>query len=182
MDGIGRNEIGMTKRRIIYGVVGAVVLLAVALSFRGQPVVAPFTQPETRTVREFIAEDAETRLADKYTVDMPVNGTVLRIALEVGDIVEAGQVVANVDPYDLKRRIDEIDARIAQARAQASGVDVQKPNREQIESSRVKVEEMESAVEVAHKARSVLQLELTEAEKDYERALGLLDAGAVSQS
>lgn len=170
------------KRRVLYIVVGAIVVAAVAWSFRSQPVVVPFTQPEVRTVREFIAEDAETRLADRYTIDMPVNGTVQRIALEVGDTVEKGQVVAQVDPYDLQRRIDEVEARIAQARAQASGVDVQKPKPEQIESARIHVEEMQDTLEVARQAHRVIELELEEAERAYQRAQELLQAGAVSQT
>lgn len=170
------------NRRVVYISMGAVVLAAVAVSFRPPPIVAPFARPEIRTVREYIAEDAETRLAREYIVDMPVAGTVQRIELEVGDAVEQGQVLARIDPYDLQRRIDELEARVAQTTAHASGVDVQKPKDEDIKSAAVHVQELQSSLEMAGKLRSMVELNLEEASKDYERAKSLLAGGAVSES
>ncbi len=157
-------------------------MTAVAASFRPLPVLAPFAQPESRTVREYIAEDAETRLADEYVVDMPVGGTVDRIELEIGDVVERGQIVARVDSYDLERRIEELEARVAQAKAHASGVDVQKPKSEDIQSAAIHVQELQSSLQVAEKSRKVVELNLDEARKDFARATSLLASGAVSQS
>lgn len=170
------------KQKLIYAGIGALVLVAIAVAFRPQPVLVPFTQPETRAVREFVSEEAETRLADRYIIDMPVTGTVQRVRFDVGDTVQEGDVVARIDPHDIQRRIDEVKARVAQARAQASGVDVQKPKPEEIESARLHVEEMQTALEVTERARRVIALNLEEAEREFERARGLFEAGAVAKS
>jgi HlyD family secretion protein len=78
--------------------------------------------------------------------------------------------------------MDELEARITQAKAQASGVDVQKPKPEEIESARIHVQELQDSLDVAERTRRVIQLNLEEAERDFTRAQNLLNAGAVSKS
>ncbi len=168
--------------RMVWGIVIFAAILVAAVALRGGSLPVVLANLEHRSVREYISEDAKTRLADEYILDLPVSGTVERIALEVGDFVEAGDVVVSMDPYELEQRIHEVDARIAQAGAHVSGVDMTKPKPEDVESAEIRVKEMQDALEVARKARKVTELNFEEALKNFDRAQGLIDAGAVSQS
>ena len=48
-------------------------------------------------VRELV-EDAQTRVRARYTVAAPLAGQLLRPTLQAGDAVQAGQVVAEIQP------------------------------------------------------------------------------------
>ena len=77
-------------KRIAIGIAALVIVALALVALRGSPVDVEVTQVTTQTLREYIAEDAETRLDDEYLIDMPVSGTVERITLDVGDRVDLG--------------------------------------------------------------------------------------------
>lgn len=173
---------GIMKRTIIISAVVIAIAAGAFVALRGSSVAVETTHPKRMTVQAYVAEDAKTRLAYEYIIDMPVSGTLERIQLEVGDYVEKGQIIARVDPSDLEHRIAQGEAQIAQRNAQATGVDVGKPKPEDIESAKLRVSEMEHALEISQKARSVADVNFEEAQREFERAQGLLKAGAASQS
>ena len=170
----------MKRVIIIAGALAIVVIAAVAL--RPQPLLVNMTEVSTRTVKQYVSEDAETRLADTYLIDMPVSGTVERIQLDIGDRVEQGQVVARVDPFDLEQQIREMDAAIAQARARIQGVDTSKPKPEDIDDADVKVQEMKDGLAIAQKERSIAAIEQADTKRDYDRLVQLRKDGVVSQA
>jgi len=59
----------------------------------------------------------ESRLSFK------VPGTVKRVAVRVGDRVRAGQIIAELDPYDYQLKVQQAEASLAQAKAQARNAD-----------------------------------------------------------
>jgi HlyD family secretion protein len=68
-----------------------------------------------------VDEDGRARVDDRYTIAAPVAGTLARIALEPGDTVSAGAVVARIVPVpppllDARTR-REIEGQVAVARA-----------------------------------------------------------------
>lgn len=170
------------KKYIKYGVAFALVAVIVAVALRGQPVPVEAIEPQRMTVRQYIAEDAKTRLRDRYIIDMPVAGTLDRIQLEVGDYVEEGECVARIDPYDLEKDIVQMRALIAQERARVTGVDVAKPKDEDLASAELHIQEMRDALEIARQARTRLGVQYQEAQRAYERAKSLLAAGATSEA
>ena len=172
----------MKKRYLIIGAIVLAVLAGAFVAFRGPSVAIAVARPQRLDVRAYVAEDAKTRLAYEYIVDMPVSGTLNRIKLEVGDYVEKGQVIAEVDPYDLQQRLQQVEAQIKQRKAQILGVDVAKPKPEDIESAKLRVVEMDHALQISRKALSVAQANFDEASREYDRAKGLFQAGAASQS
>ncbi len=58
-------------------------------------------------IREFIEEQAKTRLPDVHEIAMPLEGRILPITLEEGDRIEEGQVVARMDVRDLETTLIE---------------------------------------------------------------------------
>ena len=170
------------KRVLIIIAVVAVVGAGGMVAFMGGAIPVEMMEAAPITVREFVTDDAKTRLADEYIIDMPVSGTLMRMEVEVGDQVEKGQVVAHIDPYDLKQEIRKIEAHIAQKKAEVAGVDVAKPKPEDIESAKLHVTEKADLLEIASKTRAVIEINYDEAERSYNRAKGLLETGAASES
>lgn len=163
----------------------AALVLVIALGawyMRPRPIPVAMGTPETRTVREYIAEEAKTRLAKEYYLSAPVAGTVLRIDLEPGDLVEAGQVVAKIDPFPIEQQIKALAARIEQAKAQTIGVDKAKPRPEDIEKAAIRAKSLNDEAQAALRAREEAQVAVDEAQRSYDRAKGLVEKGVVSQS
>jgi len=157
------------------------VAAGVAVSMRPRPVFVEIGTPVRMTVREYIAEDAETQLARTFTVDMPVSGTVARIEWQVGDVVQQGEVLTHVESLPIEEQIKALEALIAQTRAQITGVDVTKPKPEALEAAEQRVKEVAASLEMARKARAVVAINLEQARKDYERAQRLQAERVMSQ-
>jgi HlyD family secretion protein len=68
-------------------------------------------------IREWVDEEGKTRLPRTYRITMPFDGRLLPIALEQGDHVEEGQVVARVVPEDLAVELAEAEASVARLEA-----------------------------------------------------------------
>jgi HlyD family secretion protein len=170
------------KRLLTVLVITVIGIVGLYLALREPPVAVGFTEVTRQAVREYVAEDGTTRLDDEYIVAMPVMGTLLPLAVEVGDPVEQGQIIAAVDPHELRQQIAGVDALIQQARAQISGVDVTRPKPEDVRAAEARVEEVARTIEMAQKERNVVQINLEEARRNFERAQELFQRGAISQS
>ena len=169
-------------KRIVWIVIGVVVLGGIALSMRPHPVEVKIGHAEKRTVREYIADEAKVRLDKEYLIDMPVAGTVETIVWKVGDVVESGQELARIDPYPIEQQINGVDALIEQARARIEGVDATKTKVEDIDSAAMRVKEMTDTLRIAERELGIARTERDDAKRVYERAKNLLAQGVASQS
>jgi HlyD family secretion protein len=90
----------------------------VALLLRPRPVEVD-TAPAVRgPLLVTLDEEGETRVRHRYLLGAPVAGRLVRLTLEEGDPVAAGQVVAQLDPAPLDPRgREQAEARLAAARA-----------------------------------------------------------------
>ena len=69
-------------------------------------------------LRVTVDEDGETRVRERYVLSAPVTGRLVRVELEVGDSVAAGDVVARVYPLPLDTRArEEVAERLRAAEA-----------------------------------------------------------------
>jgi len=170
------------KKALTISLVIVVIGAAAVVALWERPLPVEMTQVTKRTVREYIAEDGKTRLADEYVMDMPVTGTLRRISLEEGDRVEKGQCIASVDSFVFEQQIKGAQALAAQARAQIAGVDVAKPKTEDLESADVQVGELKDTEAMTRKERAIVEINYQNALKEYERLKALRAEGAVSQS
>lgn len=170
------------KRALTLGLLAMAVAVGLFFALREPPVIVAMADAAPRTVREFITEDGTTRLDDEYLVAMPVMGTLLPLPVKVGDRVEQGQVIARVDPHDLQQQIAAVDALITQTRAQIAGVDVTKPKSEDIATAEARVEEVARTLDMARREVNVIEINVGEAQRNFERAQNLYEQGAISQS
>ncbi len=172
----------ITRRRIFLAIGVLAVIVLVWLAMREGPLPVEMAQAETRTVRAYISEDAKTRLDDDILIDMPISGTVNKIALKEGAAVAKGDCVATIDTYALKQQLAGVNAMIEQAKARITSVDVEKPKPEELKSAELRVKQELDRQNIARKERDIAQNNFNDAEREYNRIKALRDAGAVSQS
>jgi HlyD family secretion protein len=115
----------------------AAALLAWALAPR--PVAVEIATVARGHYEQAIEEDGRTRVKQRYTVSAPLAGRVMRITLDEGDRVQAGDRVAVLLPV-LSSMVDERSTREAQARVLAATANVAGATA-RLERARVGVEE-----------------------------------------
>jgi HlyD family secretion protein len=89
-----------------------VALAAVAFEHLRGGVPVEVAEARIGAVREYVEEQAQTRLPRTYVITMPYQGRIQAIELEEGESVEKGQVVARVVPEDLALRVAEAQAAV----------------------------------------------------------------------
>lgn len=106
------------RQKILLAAGALAALAAAAWLLMPEPVVVEVASVESGPLRVTVDEDGEIRAHDRYAVAAPVAGRLLRIELEEGDAVTAGQLVARLAPLPLSaRERDELRARLAAAAA-----------------------------------------------------------------
>jgi HlyD family secretion protein len=120
------------------GVAGTVAaLLAVAAlvwAFKPRPVEVETGLVTHGPFEQSVDEDGRTRLKHRYTLSAPLNAALLRISLREGDAVQAGDVVAELQPVmppllvarsqqQARARLQAADAGITRAQAAWAGAE-----------------------------------------------------------
>lgn len=106
------------RKRLVVATAASIALGLVLWAFRPKPIKVESGVVERGTLRVTVDEEAETRVHDRFEIATPVTGRLRRIELHAADPVEAGQVVAGVEPLPLDPRERlELVARLEQARA-----------------------------------------------------------------
>lgn len=145
---------------ILLALLAVIAVSAVAMTPKGTPV--EVATAARKPIREFIDEQAKTRLPDIYQVTMPLEGRVLPITLDEGDRVEKGQVVAQMDPSDLQTDVVERSNTV-----------------QQYDKS---LEQLDLAIEQAEQTVLASQASYDFAEREFSRTKSLRSQNAVSQS
>ncbi|MDO4904128.1 MAG: HlyD family efflux transporter periplasmic adaptor subunit [Lautropia sp.] len=86
-------------KTLFYLLAGAAVLAFLGWSaFREPEQLARVVRVERAPLTQTVSEEGKTRLKHRYRLSAPVTGNLRRIAVQPGDRVEAGQVLAHIDP------------------------------------------------------------------------------------
>ena len=117
---------------------GAAALALLAWAFAPRPLPVELGQVSLGPFETTIDEDGRTRLADRYVVSAPLAGRLARITLREGDAVEAGAVLATLQPV-LTPLLDERSRREQQARADGAQSAVRQADK-RAEAARVALE------------------------------------------
>jgi HlyD family secretion protein len=89
----------MTRRTRLVFVVAALVLAGlVAVGLRGEARLVDLVEVRAAPLTVTSQEEGKTRLRDRFVLSAPIVGVVRRVLLEQGDVVRAGQVVAEIEP------------------------------------------------------------------------------------
>lgn len=99
----GRKRRKVWLRWLKRGLLIAIALAIVAGVVRAwipDPIVVDTAVVQRRTLETEIAEDGKTRVRDRYEVTAPISGTLLRVDIDPGQVVAAGDVLATIVPPD----------------------------------------------------------------------------------
>ena len=161
-------------KKLFLAIVLAAFVAAMMYSFRPLPVQADFAEVVRGPMRVTIDEEGETRIHDRFIVSAPVAGRVLRIDLEPGDSVRAGQtVIASFLPaepalLDMRSRT-EAEARIRVAEATLGRVGANRDRiREELAFATSQLERYEELAEQGLVARERLDTVEFEARSKQE--------------
>jgi HlyD family secretion protein len=129
--------------RIALFVGGALVLAAIGYGFVPKPPRVEVASATRGLLQVTVREEGKTRLKDRYVVSAPVPGFAQRLTLEVGDTVEQGQSLLEIQPLrsslldprtraEAKARVsvDEARLKVAEQRASAAASDAALANTE----------------------------------------------------
>ncbi|MFO7287682.1 MAG: HlyD family efflux transporter periplasmic adaptor subunit [Gammaproteobacteria bacterium] len=109
-------------RTLFWAAAAVAVAVLLALAFRPQPVPVDLAEVSRGPLMVTVRDEGRTRVREEYVVSAPVAGRLLRVELEPGDHVHAGDVVARIvpgAPSFLDARA-EAEARAAVEAAQAA--------------------------------------------------------------
>ncbi|MGE5103545.1 MAG: efflux RND transporter periplasmic adaptor subunit [Betaproteobacteria bacterium] len=85
-------------RRTGWVIAAVAVVAALAWGLRPRPIQVDAATVAPGTFLKTVDEDGKTRVRERYVVSAPITGHLLRIALEVGDAVEPGTLLATLVP------------------------------------------------------------------------------------
>lgn len=149
------NDMKLKRPRHLGWIITAIAVVAVVIvSMLPKPIMVDTHTVQREVLLSTIDAEAMTRVKDKFTVSMPVTGTISRIELEPGDVVEAGQVIAWYSPPSLDERqrssaIANAEAAEAQLKEAEQTVTALKPMVEQAERRAERTKRLEASGAVA---------------------------------
>ncbi|HYD77944.1 efflux RND transporter periplasmic adaptor subunit [Ramlibacter sp.] len=128
------------NRTTLYaGLSAALAIGALAWAFAPRPAPVEVATARQAPFEQWIEEDGQTRLRERYTISAPVAARVARSTLREGDAVAAGDVVAVLTPV-MSSMVDERSAREAAARLRAASAGVERAAA-RVERGRIALEE-----------------------------------------
>jgi HlyD family secretion protein len=168
-------------RKWLYGFAGLGIVGLIVYSLRPQPTavdLAPVTQGELRVT---IEAEGKTRVRDRFVVAAPVAGELQRIQLRQGDWVEAGTLLARLDPLPIDSQVAAIQARIQALQAERRGVDTQRPKPAALNQAQARIQSAQAVQQQAQAQVQQADSVLAQSERERERMADLQAAGAISQ-
>jgi HlyD family secretion protein len=101
--------------------------------------------------------------------------------LDEGDSIEAGQVVAQIDPLPLTSEVQSLVAQIEEMRAERSGVETLRPKAEALSQAEARIRAARAAeAEAAARVRE-MEERLEQARRERQRAESLYGDGAIAR-
>ncbi|MEL6491292.1 MAG: HlyD family efflux transporter periplasmic adaptor subunit [Cyanobacteria bacterium J06621_3] len=164
-----------------YGLVGLGVAGAITLAFRPAPIAVDLATVQRGPLQVTIAAEGKTRVQDRFVVAAPVDGRLQRITVEVGDQVEAGEIIAQLDPLPLNSQVAAAQARLQALQAQMAGVETQRPKSQELVQAEARLRSAEAAQQAATAQVAQAETQWEQAKRDRDRATQLERQGALSR-
>ncbi|MFA4892211.1 efflux RND transporter periplasmic adaptor subunit [Brevundimonas sp.] len=123
------------KFRTLFWVAAALALAALLVfAFRPRPVLADLGEITRGALTVAVRDEARTRVRDIYVVSAPVSGRLLRVGNRTGERVEAGAVIAVIQPgpavfvdersrQEIQAGVRSAEAALALSRAELEGAE-----------------------------------------------------------
>lgn len=141
-------------KRLALALVAGLLLAALVYAFLPQPVAVDVASVTRGTLQVTVDEDGQTRIKERYIVSSPLAGRLMRITLDAGDSVKAGETVLT--------RIEPTDPELLDPRAQAQAEARVKAAQARLQQTRTELDKAEAAMQHA-------ESELARVRKLYDR-------------
>lgn len=168
-------------RSLLYGLAGIGIVTLGVLAFRPTSLAVDIGQVTQGPLQVTIDAEGKTQVQARYVIAAPVAGRLQRIDLEAGDAVEAGAVVAQLDPLPLNTQVRAAQARLQQLQAELAGVETQRPKSQELAQAEAQVRAAVAEQRAAKAEVAEAQAALTQAQRDRLRAQQLESAGAIAR-
>lgn len=145
------------RRNLIFALIALGIVAVIALGFRRPPSLVDLATVHTGPLQVTVQEEGKTRVIDRYVISAPVAGYTPRITQRVGDSVQHGETIVQLEPL----RPTALDAR-SRATAEA------------------RVAAAQAAQQAAGEQARAAAAEATQAEAEYQRLLELSKQNLIS--
>jgi len=173
----------MTKKTWLILAGATLVALVTVLTTRSlrSSVVVEAATAEIGPIREFVDEQAKTRLPQTYLITMPYTARIEPIAPAEGSLVKRGDPVARIVPADIELAMAEATGGLGEADASiAEGADT-KLEEVALRQVRAYAAAMKSATEASRKQQESAKAGLDYAVRDFARIDRLFRTGAETE-
>lgn len=128
------NRFNFKFRTLFWAAAVLAVMALLALAFRPQPILVDPGEISRGPLTVMVRDEARTRARDVYVVSAPVSGRLLRVGNRAGERVEAGAVIAIIQPapatfvdersrLEIQAGVRSAEAALALARAELEGAE-----------------------------------------------------------
>jgi len=171
------------RRRSVWVVGAAAGALVVWWLWRPRPIAVDVAAARRGPLVVSVDEEGETRVRQRYVVAAPTSGRLLRIDLDEGDAVGAGDVVARIEPAplgprDLAAAQAQVEAAEATERAASARMGRAEAALDQARRDAARAEQLHRAGTLSDDAREKARLAETSAVRELEEARYAADAAA----
>jgi HlyD family secretion protein len=166
---------------ILYSLLGVMACAGLWWVFRPVPLLVDTALVEEGELQVTVNAEGKTRVRDRFTIASPIDGYLNRLPWNEGDLVQAGTVVARIDPLAKSSEVDAALSQIAEWRAQRLGVATQRPKAASLQQAQLRIQSAQEAQRQASAKVAQAQATLAQAKRDRQRAQELAQAGAISK-
>jgi HlyD family secretion protein len=170
-----------SSKLLIYVGIAIATVIAIVLLLRPTPVGVEVGRVEKGVLQVTVNAEGMTRVRDRYILAAQVNGHLDRITLNEGDTVEAGDVVARIDPLPQTTAVQEALGRLAEWRAQRAGVETQRPKTAALAQARSRIAAAQANQRQVEARVTQTQAALAQAQRDRQRAQYFAATGVISR-
>ncbi|MEA1962584.1 MAG: efflux RND transporter periplasmic adaptor subunit [Bacillota bacterium] len=142
------------KNKLLLGGIIVVIVIIVAVVMVNSGQTAEVAAVQKGSISQIVEDTGYVQAVDDYEIEAPLNGRVVQIEVEAGEMVIKDQLLMVVENLDLNIELQSIQTQIAQAQSELSAAEV---------------------------ALNTAAFELKTAELDFERKKQLLQIGALTQ-
>lgn len=181
MNGKRKGILSLSRGRAIGIAAGvAILVLVVVLAGRGEKKVestVPTVAVERRDIVVTVEANGAIEPINVVEVKSKASGQIVDMPVEIGSVVRVGQLLAQIDPRDVRNQYNQTRAALQAAQVQAEVADAQKRRSDQLFAEAViTAQEYEAAVLAAENAKS----SLVRARTDLDIARQRLEDATVS--
>ncbi|HYD27717.1 efflux RND transporter periplasmic adaptor subunit [Brevundimonas sp.] len=129
-----KTRLGLNFRTVFWTFAAVALAALLIFAFRPRPILADYGETSRGPLTVAVRDEARTRARDVYVVSAPVSGRLLRVGNRAGERVEAGAVIATIQPgppalvdersrQELQAGVRSAEAALALARAELDGAE-----------------------------------------------------------